>query len=191
MKKKSSLLIVDDEEPIRDALDLVFSGECAVSLASTAEEGLAAAAAGAPAVALVDITLGNGESGVWLLKQLRQARPHCQVIMVTADHRLDSVLECYAAGAYGYIAKPWNIEELQWLVRRAAEKSLLLRKYEALSARCPEPEPGPRFEDASPDAGAGDFVAGMTQRLKDFELLTDKELEEAQEELRRQAGAKP
>jgi DNA-binding NtrC family response regulator len=180
MKKKPTLLIIDDEEPIRDALELVFSAECELSLAANAEEGLAAAAANAPTVALVDITLGNGESGVWLLKQLRQAHPHCQVIMVTADHRLEMVLECYAAGAYGYIAKPWNVEELQWLVRRAAEKQRLL---EALA-----PGPGPRFPDAPADSGAAAFVAGMTRRLKEFELLTETELEEAQEELKRQAA---
>src|SRR5258708_3953883 len=119
-----ALLIVDDDASIRESLELVFEHDFNVSSLPDARGALALAGKTKFAVILVDIVL-EGESGIWLLKELRRLRPGTQVIMITADRNLETVVECYSQGAYGYLIKPLYNEEALWLARRAAERQRL------------------------------------------------------------------
>ena len=185
MSTRPTILIVDDEESIRISLELALSDAFHPILASTAEEALQIALRTTVGVALIDITLG-GKSGVWLLTELKTNCPMCEIIMITADHTLEKVIECYSLGAYGYIPKPYNNEELKWLVRRASEKHRLTRKNAFLLTRImKQPKIAP-LKSQPVSLNFGHLIAPISKRLGYVNDKTLDNLDRAQNELKRQ-----
>jgi DNA-binding NtrC family response regulator len=125
MSSKGSILIVDDEQEIRESLEqlLKIEGYRAES-APTAEEGLKKAEGGVFDLVLLDISLPDS-SGLEVLKSLKAENPHLPVIMVTA---YDSSLTAFKAskqGAESYITKPWDNDKLLLEIRNLLDKSRL------------------------------------------------------------------
>ncbi|MDF1527124.1 MAG: sigma-54 dependent transcriptional regulator [bacterium] len=121
MSSKGRILVVDDEYLIRWSLQqsLVEQGY-EVFLAASAEEGLALMEREAPDLALLDIQL-PGMSGMELLPGIRERRPDCVVIMVTATSDLSVAVKAMKDGAFDYIPKPFNLEEVRLVVDKALE----------------------------------------------------------------------
>lgn len=116
-----SLLIVDDEHWIRDsckevAEDMrfkVFTAESAVAAVRQLEHHPID-------VVLLDIKL-PGPDGLELLMKIKQQQPETEVIMITGHATVDSVRAAMKSGAYDYLCKPFNIEELKTLLERVTE----------------------------------------------------------------------
>ena len=123
------ILVVDDEEQIRDLISryLAESGyRCRA--AGTAEDALSVAAAHPdPALVLTDIRM-PGVGGVELLHRLKQSNPSVQVVMVSSHQDLETVRRCLREGAYDYLLKPFDWEILSNTVSRALERHHLLRE---------------------------------------------------------------
>ena len=119
------LLIVDDEASLRDFLSIVFEEDgWRVDTAAALAEGRAALAKDEPDVVLCDLMLPDG-SGLELLREIKAQNPSIAVIMITAHTSTKSAVEALKAGAFDYIAKPFDIEELKIIVRKAvAQKEL-------------------------------------------------------------------
>jgi DNA-binding NtrC family response regulator len=116
------ILIVDDDLAIRQTLKVHFRHQgFEVSLASTAEEGIALAASGLVDVVVSDIRLPV-QNGLWLLREVKQRRPHLPVIMITAFHDLEMTVEAMQAGATDYVPKPIDLDELTPAVERALSR---------------------------------------------------------------------
>jgi DNA-binding NtrC family response regulator len=77
-------------------------------------------------VALVDLRLGDID-GVEVLKNLKVRRPECMGIILTGYASLESAVEAIRQGAYDYLVKPCNLEELKLTVRGAAERMAVTR----------------------------------------------------------------
>lgn len=120
-----NLLIVDDEVSLRDFLEIVFEGEGA--RVETAES-LAAARELLkrfdPDVVLCDLMLPDG-SGLDLLREVKPRKENTSFVMITAFTSTRSAVEALKAGAFDYIAKPFDIEELKIIVRKAAKQQAL------------------------------------------------------------------
>lgn len=134
-----SVLVVDDEASLRETLEiaLVRAG-FRVELADRAKAALARVAEGGIDVVVTDVRMPE-LSGIDLLRELRRLDHDVEVIVMTAFARAEDAVEVMKAGAYDYLIKPFNLEELRVLVARAAERRRLDRENrrlrEALSAR--------------------------------------------------------
>jgi two-component system response regulator PilR (NtrC family) len=119
------LLIVDDEASLRDFLSIVFEGEgWAVETAASLAEARVAIQRKEPDVVLCDLNIPDG-SGIDLLREVKEARPSIAFVMITAYTSTKSAVEALKAGAFDYIAKPFDIEELKIIVGKAVERKEL------------------------------------------------------------------
>ncbi len=131
----SLVLVVDDEPAVRELLrsQLEFLGHrsCATASADEALEVINGTEGRTqPALAVLDIEM-PGLSGVELLKRIKAANKDIQVIMVSGRHDLTTVRACLRAGAYDYLAKPFELEDLGNTVKRALERRRLVLQNRA------------------------------------------------------------
>jgi two-component system response regulator PilR (NtrC family) len=120
-----NLLIVDDEASLRDFLSIVFEDEgWRVETAGSVADARAAVAKNEPDLILCDLMLPDG-SGIDLLRDVKTATPSVAVVMITAHTSTKSAVEALKAGAFDYIAKPFDIDELKIIVRNAVERKEL------------------------------------------------------------------
>ncbi len=123
------ILVIDDEPSVRE---LLFSQlEYLGFVARTTGDGEAALKIAAsltpPALVLLDIEMPR-HSGLELLREIKQLNDNIQVVMISGVNDLTTVRECLRAGAYDYIAKPFEFEDLRNTVERALERRRLLRQ---------------------------------------------------------------
>ena len=116
--------IIDDDRSIRWVLEKALSREEIASKSfGSADEALAALAAGeAPRALLSDIRM-PGTSGLDLLKQVKGEFPELPVIIMTAYSDLDSAVAAFQGGAFEYLPKPFDVDQAVALVQRALEQS--------------------------------------------------------------------
>jgi two-component system, NtrC family, response regulator AtoC len=127
-KQQERILVVDDEKMIRWSLGEALRGWGFEPIeAATVGAGLAAFEAEAPAAVLLDINLPDG-SGLDLLRKLRQRQPDAVIIMITANVLVDETIAALRGGAYDFIGKPINLEELHVAIRNGIEASRLRRE---------------------------------------------------------------
>jgi DNA-binding NtrC family response regulator len=125
------LLVVDDEAGVRQALQLVFNKSFRVIEAKAAADAVQQATDERPDVVLLDIVM-PGTDGLEILKQIKAVQPDCQVIMLTALNTARAAFTARAAGAYDYLTKPFDVEELRLKVEHAMEKIEQAREIERL-----------------------------------------------------------
>jgi two-component system, NtrC family, response regulator PilR len=119
------LLIVDDEASILDFLALLFQSEgYEVETARSAAAARRALERGGPDLVLCDILMPDG-NGLDLLKEIKAADGNTPVIMMTAYTSTKSAIEAMKLGAYDYISKPFDVEELKIVVQKAFERAEL------------------------------------------------------------------
>ena len=123
--KETSILVVDDEYSVRDSLQSWFRKDgYKVRIAENAEEALKALDESAYDVAVVDVRM-PGMDGVQLQEHLHQADPSMEVIMITAFASVETAVRSLKQGAFDYLSKPIDPDELSHLVRRALERRRL------------------------------------------------------------------
>ena len=126
------LLIADDERGSREALRLIFDTEFEVLLAESAEEAQTLLARESVDLALLDVVM-PGRSGIDLLRLIQADHPDLPVIMVSASTAIPSVVEAIRLGAVDFVGKPFDVENLRHIVRRAVETRRLHRQVQVLS----------------------------------------------------------
>ncbi len=125
---KQKILVVDDEKMIRWSLGEALRGWGYQPVeADTASAGLALFDAEAPTAVLLDINLPDG-SGLDVLRQIRRRQSDAVVIMITANVLVDETIAALRGGAYDFIGKPINLEELQVAIRNGIEASRLRKE---------------------------------------------------------------
>ncbi|HEV8590366.1 MAG TPA: sigma-54 dependent transcriptional regulator [Pyrinomonadaceae bacterium] len=130
--KKSKVLVVDDEKMIRWSLGEALRGWGFEPVeAQTAAAAISAFDADPPAAVLLDINLPDG-SGLDVLRKMRQREPEAIVIMITANVLVDETIAALRGGAYDFIGKPINLEELQVTIRNGIEASRLRREVNTI-----------------------------------------------------------
>jgi DNA-binding NtrC family response regulator len=125
------LLVVDDEAGVRQSLQLVFNKTYRVLEATSADEAIQRVADEKPDVVLLDIVM-PGADGLAVLKQMRSVHADCQVIMLTALNTARTAFTAKGTGAFDYVTKPFDVEELRLRVEHAFEKAHLFRELERL-----------------------------------------------------------
>ncbi len=126
MAKKYNLLIVDDEEPLRVILEneLSESEEFEVDIAADGGQAINKIQATVYDVILLDIRMPR-VSGIEVLKFVQEYSPTTQVIILTNYVDVKTAIETIKMGAYDFIAKPYDIDELFNTIHRAIERKQL------------------------------------------------------------------
>jgi DNA-binding NtrC family response regulator len=118
---KGFILVVDDEEEIREGLELLLSSEgYHVTTAGDGDAGLALLQERPFDLLLLDVNL-PGRNGLELLKDVKSRTPDLAVILVTAYGSIDMARAAFKSGAADYITKPWSNDELLAQVAQAVE----------------------------------------------------------------------
>lgn len=125
MKDKASILLIDDEESSRQALMLLLKGSYTVTGAGNGHEARQRLAAEQYDIVITDLRLPDC-SGIDILKQIKQYSPATEVILITGHASAETAVSAIKEGAYDYITKPLNMEELRIIIAKALEKRQLL-----------------------------------------------------------------
>ena len=129
------LLVVDDERLIRWSLEQTLaSGGYDVSSVSLGEAALSVVREDPPDVILLDLKLPDLD-GLQVLRRLKELNPHIQVLIMTAYADVGTAVEAMKLGAYDYLPKPIDFENLAVTIRNALEASQLRRKVRLLSEK--------------------------------------------------------
>jgi two-component system NtrC family response regulator len=124
--KKPSILLIDDDDSLRRVMEFSLAeAGYAVHTAAGGEEGLRLFEKGSFDAVITDITM-PGMSGMEVLKNVRRSDVHLPVIIITAYGTIESAVEAMKQGAFDYITKPFNRDEL----RLTLEKALRMRGLE-------------------------------------------------------------
>ena len=113
-----SVLIVDDEIGARESLKIILKKDYEVFLAKNAEEAFLQIKEHSPEVILLDIMLPD-LNGLKVLERIKQNDPNIIVVMVTATTTQKTALEAKKFGAYNYVTKPFDINELRLVIARS------------------------------------------------------------------------
>lgn len=145
MQEVVSLLIVDDEPSVGDSLMSWFKEEgYQVDVAQDAKTCLTKMAERQYDIYLVDIRM-PGIDGLELQRRIKKVQPDATIIIMTAYASVESAVEALKQGAYDYITKPFDPDELAHLVRNAAERKRLMLESQKLKARLEESSETPEI----------------------------------------------
>jgi two-component system nitrogen regulation response regulator NtrX len=129
---ESTVLIVDDEEGIRESLAGIFEDEGYVVLtAGSGEETLRVLKDQSPDVILLDVWL-KGMDGIQTLKEIKDQKPDLPVIMISGHGNIELAVKATRTGAYDFLEKPLSLERVLLVARRALEKRTLEMENRAL-----------------------------------------------------------
>jgi DNA-binding NtrC family response regulator len=127
-----SVLIIDDEEIIREALEAVLTGEgYHVRTAATAAEGIDRLGDGPADAVLLDLMLPD-RNGLEVLQDIRRIDDELPVVMITAFGTIESAIAATKQGAFHYFTKPFKNDEVLVVLRNAIDRRRLVRENRAL-----------------------------------------------------------
>jgi two-component system nitrogen regulation response regulator NtrX len=133
----TSILITDDEKDIRELIGDILKDEgYAVRLASNSDECMAEINAEPPALMILDIWLKDSRmDGIDILKTVKRDNPDIPVVIISGHGNIEIAVAAIKQGAYDFIEKPFNIDQLMVVVARAMETSRLRRENADLRRR--------------------------------------------------------
>jgi DNA-binding NtrC family response regulator len=145
------LLIVDDDEELRDTLARRFArAGLSVTTAESGEESLAKLGRAEFDVALFDLHL-PGMSGLDLLAHFKELQPEAEVLMLTAHGSIATAIEAMRRGAYDYLTKPFQLGDLDIHLEKAYEKVRLSRRERQWQEQVRFESPRYRLVGSSPE----------------------------------------
>ena len=152
--KVRSVLIVDDEVGARESLKMILKNDYEVFLAKDAEGAFLQIKEHSPDVILLDIILPDLD-GLKVLERIKQNDPDIIVIMITATRTVKTAVEAMKLGAYDYVTKPFDIDELRLIITRS------------LSTKALEQEVKYRREEMDKNFDFGNII-GKSKVMKDI-----------------------
>ncbi|MEK6560837.1 MAG: response regulator transcription factor [Nitrospirota bacterium] len=126
---KDKILIVDDDESMREMLEAILKGDYEVIKAASGEEALIKLSNSHIPLVLLDIKL-PGMSGIETLEKILKKDPDIKCLMLSAVHDVDTVVECMRRGAYDYMTKELEHESVLLRVRNAMALAKLKKAYD-------------------------------------------------------------
>ncbi|MFN7223534.1 MAG: sigma-54-dependent transcriptional regulator, partial [Paracoccaceae bacterium] len=132
-----SILIVDDEKDIRELIGDILKDEgYPVRLAGNSDDAMAEINADPPSLMILDIWLKDSRmDGIDILKTVKRDNPDVPVVIISGHGNIEIAVAAIKQGAYDFIEKPFNIDQLMVVVSRAMETSRLRRENADLRRR--------------------------------------------------------
>jgi len=154
-----SILIIDDERPIRSTLrDILEYEKIKVSEAEDGIKGLALIKENDYDAILCDIKM-PGIDGIEVLEQIQDIKPDIPVIMISGHGNIETALESLKKGAYDYISKPPDLNRLLVTVRNALDRKTLVTETRTLKRKVSE-------KSASPIIGASKAIKEVKEMIE-------------------------
>ncbi|SMC74723.1 sigma-54-dependent transcriptional regulator [Primorskyibacter flagellatus] len=137
----SDILIVDDERDIRELIGDILEDEgYTTRLAGNSNEAMAEINAEPPALLILDIWLKDSKmDGIDILKTVKRDNPDVPVVIISGHGNIEIAVAAIKQGAYDFIEKPFNIDQLLVVIRRAMETSRLRRENQKLKRKDSHP----------------------------------------------------
>jgi two-component system, NtrC family, nitrogen regulation response regulator NtrX len=126
----ADILIVDDERDIRELISDILEDEgYTTRLAGTSDEAVAQVKQELPALMILDIWLKDSAmDGIDILKLVKREHPQVPVVIISGHGNIEIAVAAIKQGAYDFIEKPFNIDQLMVVIARAMETSRLRRE---------------------------------------------------------------
>ena len=159
-QKPKTVLIVDDDEGMRDTLTAILKREYRVLKVGTGEAALPVLNREDVDLILLDVRL-PGISGFEVLRIVKENYSLVEVIMISAIHQIETAVQAMKHGAYHFITKDFEYDQLRALVRNASERQDLNRQVMTLSAQVAD-QTGP------------DFIVGQSRAIREIVDLVNK-----------------
>jgi len=135
MEKKISILIVDDEESVRESLTLWFTEDgYRVDCAENAKKALSILESDVFDIILTDLKM-PGMDGLELLQRIKTLNKDSIIIVMTAFATVDTAVRALKEGAFDYVTKPFDPDDLSHLIRNATKQITLAQENETLKKR--------------------------------------------------------
>ncbi len=156
------ILIVDDERGMRDLLSIMLRNDgYRVDQAESSARARELLSRGSYDLVISDIAMPDG-SGVDLLRIAKETQPDTIVILITAYASTESAIEALKLGAYDYIIKPFDVEEMRIVLKNALERRQLERENTLLKRELKE---NSRFDELVGSSAAMKDVREMIDRI--------------------------
>ncbi|MEO0359065.1 MAG: response regulator, partial [Pseudomonadota bacterium] len=135
------ILIVDDERDIRELISDILKDEgYTTRLAGTSEAAMAEVANSEPALMILDIWLKDSDmDGIDILKAIKRDHPNIPIVIISGHGNIEIAVAAIKQGAYDFIEKPFNIDQLMVVIKRAMETSNLRTENQSLKQRSETP----------------------------------------------------
>ncbi|UUV04686.1 sigma-54 dependent transcriptional regulator [Ruegeria sp. YS9] len=133
----SDILIVDDERDIRELVSDILEDEgYSTRLAANSDECMASINSEPPGLLILDIWLKDSRmDGIDILKAVKRDNPDVPVVIISGHGNIEIAVAAIKQGAYDFIEKPFNIDQLMVVIRRAMETSRLRRENASLKRK--------------------------------------------------------
>ncbi len=130
----TDILITDDERDIRELISDILKDEgFQTRLAGNSDQCMAEIAKAKPALMILDIWLkDSGMDGIDILKAVKRDHPDIPIVIISGHGNIEIAVAAIKQGAYDFIEKPFNIDQLMVVIRRAMETSRLRRENQEL-----------------------------------------------------------
>jgi DNA-binding NtrC family response regulator len=144
------VLIVDDDMGSRESLKAILSGAYQVCTAASAREAAQVLGGKSVDVMLLDVIMPETD-GIAFLQEARTTHPNLPVIMVSASTSVKPVVAAMRGGAFDYVTKPFEIDEIRLLVERAIESNSLQRHMQNFQGQIAQEFPVDAIVGGSPE----------------------------------------
>ncbi|MFB6357121.1 MAG: sigma-54-dependent transcriptional regulator, partial [bacterium] len=131
MSNGINITVIDDDPSICELFNEALAEKYNVDTFLDGEEGLEHIRENSPEILILDLRL-PGTGGLEILKEVAEEFPAVEVIMVTANKDVQSAVEAMKLGAFDYIIKPFDLEEIEVLINKAMETRELKEEVEQL-----------------------------------------------------------
>ncbi|MBR6584348.1 MAG: sigma-54-dependent Fis family transcriptional regulator [Firmicutes bacterium] len=165
---KKNILIVDDEKSICTFLALALEDEYEVYTADSPEQAYELLEKEKISLVILDLMLGEA-SGMDVLREIKEKDADIAVIMMTAYGDIKTSVEAIKQGAFHYLSKPVDIDELQHYIRQALEMQHLSRRVESLSAALEELEQRTYYGDIVGKSEPMQKIYQLIEKVKDID----------------------
>ncbi len=127
MNKKTTILVVDDERGVRQSFNMVLKDEYNVLLAENGKKAIDIFIKNPVDLILLDILLPD-INGVELLEKLKEVDANTEIVMVTAVNDIQTAVKAIKMGAYEYVIKPFDVDDVLTIIHRALENRRLIKE---------------------------------------------------------------
>jgi two-component system, NtrC family, response regulator AtoC len=158
------VLVVDDEENLRHMLQILLRREGYEAVGAVSVEAALTELESNPYDIIITDLRMPGRSGLELLDEVRQRNLQTTVVVMTAYGSKEVAIEAMKRGAYDYLSKPFEADEVVLLLRKAEERERLFRENQSLRKQI-------HSEAREPEAGLGDMVARSARMNEIFRTI--------------------